>query len=276
MTKIKVGDQWLIFINHINFALVNCVHTKPNPTKEKTRNDLKLYHKSIVKIKKKHRLCAMFIKDKDKDTYTDYCRLRNQVRREARHAQKEFEKKIAASVKQQPKQLWSNAQCKTRTKSGICDLTYVEDNIKLSATTDNRNAEAHASIFSSVFTNEPSSNVTPSMPYVEAMSFCDKILFNHNAAYNKLSNLLPFKSQGPDYLHPFSLKSLCDIVCKPLAIIFQTSQDATSLRNIWKTANMSSICKNASQQYEIKKVGMKITRMIWIQHEYPISISENT
>ena len=48
----------------------------------------------------------------------------------------------------------------------------------------------------------------------------------------RLSNLLPFKSPGPDNLHPFVLKSLCDIVCKPLAIIFQTSLDTMSLPNI--------------------------------------------
>ena len=154
---------------------------------------------------------------------------------------------IAASVKQQPKLFWSYVQSKTRTKSGICDLTYFEDNIKLSATTDKRKADVLASFFSSVFTNEPSSDVAPSIPYVETISFCDKILFSHKAVYNKLSNILPFKSPGPDNLHPFVLKSLCDIVCKPLAIIFQTSLDTMSLPNIWKTANVSSIFKKGGR-----------------------------
>ena len=128
--------------------------------------------------------------------------------------------------------------------SGISDQTYNEDNIKLSAPTDNRKAEVLASFFSSVFTNEPSSDVTPSIPYAETISLSEKLLFNHNAVYNKLSNLLPFKSPGPDNLHPFALKPICDIVCKPLAIIFQTSLDTMSLPNFWKTANVSSIFKN--------------------------------
>ena len=98
-----------------------------------------------------------------------------------------------------------------------------------------------------MFTNEQPSDVTPSIPYVETISFCDKILFNHNAVYNKLSNLLPFKSPGPDNLHPFALKSLCDIVCKPLSIIFQTSLDTMSLPNIWKTVNASSISKKGER-----------------------------
>ena len=165
------------------------------------------------------------IKHRDKDTYINYCGLRNQVRWERRHAQMKFEKKIAASVKQQPKLFCSYVQSKTRTKSGICDLTYLEDNIKLFATTEKRKAEVLASFFSSVLTNEPSNDVTPSIPYTETISFCDKILLKHNAVDNKLSNLLPFKSPGPDGLHPFALKSPCDIVCKPLAIIFQTSLD---------------------------------------------------
>ena len=212
-----------------------------------TRNDIKLNHKTIVKIKKKQKLWKKYIKHKDKDTYINYCRLCNQVRWETCHAQREFEKKIAVSVKHQPKLFWSYVQSQTRTKPGICDQTYSEDNIKLSVTTDKRKAEVLASFFSSVFTNEPSSDVTPSIPHVETISFCDKILFNHNAVYNKLSNLLPFKSPGPDNLHPFVLKSLCDIVCKPLAIIFQTSLDTMSLPNIWKTANVSSIFKKGDR-----------------------------
>ena len=51
-----VDDQWLIFTNHVNSAHVNCIPTKTNPTKEKTRNDIKLNHKAIIKIKKKHKL----------------------------------------------------------------------------------------------------------------------------------------------------------------------------------------------------------------------------
>ena len=159
----------------------------------------------------------------------------------------ELERKIVASDKQQPRLFWSYVQSKTRTKSGICDLTYFEDNIKLSATTDKRKAEVLASFFSSVFTNEPSSDETPSIPYVETTSICDKIFFNHNVANNKLSNLLPFISPGPDINHPFVSKSLCDIVCKPLAIILKTSLDTMSLPNIWKTANVSSIFKNGDR-----------------------------
>ena len=116
--------------------------------------------------------------------------------------------------------------------SGICDITYFEDKIKLSATTDKRKAEVLASFFSSVFTNEPSSDVTPSISYVETISLCDKILFNHDAVYNILFNLLPFKLPGPEYLHPFVLK---------FAIIFQTSLDTMSLPYILDAANVSSI-----------------------------------
>ena len=91
----------------MNSAQVNCVPTKVSPTKEKTRNDLKLGHKAIVKIKKRHKLWKTFINYRDKGTYIDYCRLRNQVRCETRHAKNEFERKIAASVKQLPKIFWS-------------------------------------------------------------------------------------------------------------------------------------------------------------------------
>ena len=98
-----------------------------------------------------------------------------------------------------------------------------------------------------MITNEPSSDVTPSLPYFETISFCDKILFNHYAAYKKLSNLLPFKSQGPDNLNPFDLKSLRDIVCKHLAIVFKPSLNTISLPNLLKIANVSCIFKKGDK-----------------------------
>ena len=60
----------------------------------------------------------------------------------------------------------------------------------------------------------------------------------------KTIHSLAIQITGPVNLH---LKSLCDIVCKPLAIIFQTSLDALSLPNIWKTANVSSVFKNGDR-----------------------------
>ena len=74
---------------------------------------------------------------------------------------KEFEKKIAASVKQQPKLFWSYVQSKTRIKSEICDLTYFEDNIKLSATTDKRKAEVLACCCCCCCCRPHSTNVLP-------------------------------------------------------------------------------------------------------------------
>ena len=81
----------------------------------------------------------------DKDTCIDNCRLHSQVRWETHHVQEELERKIVASVNQQSKLFWSYFQSIARNKSGICDLTYFEYNIKLSAITDKRKAEVLAS-----------------------------------------------------------------------------------------------------------------------------------
>ena len=162
------------------------------------------------------------------DTDINYCRLSNRVQWETHHTQEEHARKMAASVKQQL--LWFYVQYKTRTESGICDPTYFKNNTKLSTTKDKKK-EVLTSFLSSMFTSVPTSEVIPSLPCVET-TFCDKILFNHNAVYKNLFNLLQFKSLGPDKLHPFVLKSQCDIVCKLIAISFQTSLDTMSLPNI--------------------------------------------
>ena len=54
---------------------------------------------------------------------------------------------MAESVKEPPKRFWLHVQYKIRTKSGICNLIYFDNNIKLSAMTDKKNAEVLAPFF---------------------------------------------------------------------------------------------------------------------------------
>ena len=78
-------------------------------------------------------------------------------------------------------------------------------------------------------------------PFVTKFSSTIKLLTrNYQISYHS-------NHQALVSFHPFALRSLCDIVCKLLAIIFQTSLDTMSLPNICKTTNVSSIFKKGDR-----------------------------
>ena len=54
--------------------------------------------------------------------YTEYCKARNQVRKSRRRIQKEFEMKLAAEAKTNPKAGYQYMNSKTKNREGVSDL----------------------------------------------------------------------------------------------------------------------------------------------------------
>ena len=71
--------------------------------------------------------------------------------------------------------------------------------------------------------------------------------FEPDSVLNELNKLKPFKSPGPDNLHPYVLKSIAETLCTPLARIFQSSLDSMRLPTIWKHANITAIYKKGDK-----------------------------
>jgi hypothetical protein len=176
-------------------------------------------------------------------TYTEYQRLRNQVRNLTRKAQKLQEKIIAKSVKSNPKKFWAYAQSKSKSKIGISDL--YKDGTKLTST-DTEKAEVLSDFFVSVFTNEDTEN----MPAIESQT--DKVLecikISEEMVKIKLDKLNTCKSPGPDQLHPRILKELSDILAKPINIIFNTTIKTGKIPDQWKYANITAIYKKGDKK----------------------------
>ena len=70
-----------------------------------------------------------------------------------------------------------------------------------------------------------------------------KIEITEEEVLEKLKNLNPSKSPGPDCLHPRVLKETADAIAKPLQIIFNKSLKEGTLPSQWKVANVTAIFK---------------------------------
>ena len=55
------------------------------------------------------------------------------------------------------------------------------------------------------------------------------------------------KAPGPDSVHPHILKTFADSLCKPLAIIYNSTLANETLPKIWKTGNITAIFKKGDK-----------------------------
>lgn len=69
------------------------------------------------------------MKNRQNDTYKEFCKIRNKVRNITRKQQKQFETNLALKSKSNPKAVWKYIKSKTQVTSDIPDLiTYNNNN----------------------------------------------------------------------------------------------------------------------------------------------------
>ena len=124
-------------------------------------------------------------------------------------------------------------------------------------------ANALNKYFKSVFTVEDNETIPnkgislhPSLPDFEITT---------QGVYNILSNCNPYKSPGPDCIHPYALKATAtEISPMQLTHIFQQSLDSGVVPTQWKHAYVSPIFKKAVKQI------LKITALFHL-HQWSVN-----
>ena len=208
-----------------------------------------LDRKTLRTRKKKYHLWKRFMETRDAKIYSEYCKCRNQLRRKTRNAIKVKEREIAKHAKNNPKLFWSYVKSKTKLRPAIPDLWTVKDGVKVQTTNDDEKANVLGAFFSSVFVKEPEnewklpSNQNPRQGKLS-------ILITEDIVSQKLKNLDPSKSPGPDALHPKTLEKVADEITKPLYMIYTTSLRTGKLPDAWKMANITAIYKNKGKKDE--------------------------
>jgi hypothetical protein len=215
--------------------------------KAKKHNDIPLDEKTIKKIKKKRRCWQRYMETRDGQKYQEYTRARNQVKGLVRKAKLEMEKRIARNAKENPKTFW-HASSKKKTKSGIAELKYKDDNGESKTTNgDKEMSEVLVNFFSSVFTKEPDGEKPPFNQVHIEKQFEDR-WFEENEIRKLLDEINPSKSPGPDGLYPKALRELSKVIARPLAIIFNASMEASKVPELWKLGNIAALIKKGGNQ----------------------------
>ena len=193
-------------------------------------------------IKKKHRCWTRYIETKSTDKYKEYVRARNKVNKIIRQAQKKLENKICNDIDKNPKLFWKYIQSKTAIKERIPDLKHGNT----VADTEELKSEALSDFFVSVFTKEPDTDL-PTVELPGHFPQMPEINVTPDMVYQKLKNLDPAKSVGPDQLHPRVLKEAAQELRTPLSYFYQATLQTGRIPKIWKTATISAIFKKGDK-----------------------------
>ena len=171
--------------------------------------------------------------------YNEYVRLRNDVKMAVKHAKKANEERIARDAKRNPKAFYQYVASKSKTKTGVCNLTKEDGTLTLN---DSEKAEVLSNFFSSVFTKDKLNEPVPDFN-TNVLNFLSKININKEHISKALNSLKVDKSPGPDNMHPRVLKELSHQLAYPLLLIFKKSMEQGKLPYQWKVAEVRPIFK---------------------------------
>ncbi|KAJ7420514.1 RNA-directed DNA polymerase from mobile element jockey [Pitangus sulphuratus] len=76
----------------------------------------------------------------------------------------------------------------------------------------------------------------------------DQLPVNPENVQDQLLQLDPYKSIGPDGIHPRILRELADVIAKPLSMIFEWSWEFREYPADWKLANVILIFKKGKKK----------------------------
>ena len=142
-----------------------------------------------ILIKKKHKLWRQFQNNKNQETWKEFKRVRNAVRKDSRNAIQTENLAVAKSCKENPKKFWKHVKSKTTTRSTIGNIKHVDNSGNtITITDETEKADVFAEYFSKVFTHE-STAAFQKLSIYDIVHVMGKIEITEEIIYNKLLKL---------------------------------------------------------------------------------------
>ena len=235
-----VNKTWNNIKEEIHNLMQKCI-PKHKPNNFPKLKPIWMTKKALRKIKRKYKMYKRWLKTSSGYNYQAYIIARNRCNKEVKKAKKAYEKHVANESKTNPRKFWKFVQDKLKVKKGISVLKKTDGQY---TENDFEKAETLNSFFASVFTREDKTNV-PNMQSSERSDgkALPDIIITPLAVQNKLKNLNPNKSQGPDRVPARVLKELGVELSKPLCYLFNLSIEIGIVPNDWRKAEVTSIFK---------------------------------
>jgi len=199
------------------------------------------YIKRLSRRKQRAYNCAR--RNNQPQHWTKYYSLKKECQRECRSAYNKYVSNMVDPNKNTvTKKLWSYIKSKRQDNiGGVGPIKYQGE----THTDPLSKANIFANYFSSVFTNEDTSNI-PTMDG-EPLPCIDAILIHVEGIAELLRNIDPNKANGPDQLPARFLKEVSLEIAPALTLIFQASLDQSKLPEVWKEALVVPVFKKGNR-----------------------------
>lgn len=243
-----VNSAWSAFKLILNEGINKYIpYTTGNNWKRKNSWQRPISSNMKTSIKKKHKLWHQFQKTKNQETWIEFKRVRNAVRKDSRIAIQKENVAVAKSCKENPKKFWKHVKSKSVTYSTIGNIKHIDSSGNtVSINDDAEKAEVFAEYFSKVFTYEPPDAFEKLNNFLLANAM-EEIDVTEEIVYKKLFKLKVDKSPGPDMIHPRILKETSVQITRALQLLFEMSLSTCALPDDWTSSIISVIHKKGSR-----------------------------
>ena len=203
------------------------------------RRPLWTNEKTIDAVKKKTEAYAKYRETRDASDYIKYRRASSQVKSTVRKAVRDFKKRITADAKSNPKGFFKYAKSKLKTRAGVSDLERADGTM---ASCDASKAEVLNTFFTSVFTNEDTTNI-PDFEHLLYNTQLTELTITQEGVRVYFKRLNKSKSPGPDGLHSCVLSELEEQLIEPFRQVFTKSMAEGEIPQDWKEGLVIPIFK---------------------------------
>jgi len=246
LKNMNVESCWLFIKEKIQEGIKEFIPTKIVSNKTKDKPPWMSY--TIKKnVKRKYKLFKRFLETDSSKDYKQYIEARNSTCKMIKKAKKCHEQNIASQAKANPKKFWKYVNSKRKCRENVAPLQREDGSL---ATEDKEKAELLVNFFSSVMTKEDKSNLDKmniSPGEKSQYEFITEVTITEAEVRNKLKDLNPNKSPGPDKIYPKVLKELHNELAEPIAQLFNKSFNEGKIPKDWKQAEITSIFKKGNR-----------------------------
>ena len=249
-----VEEHWKNISAKIHQATEDCL---PLVSRKKMKN-LFMNREGIQLRRKKSKAYAEYTRSKSEDAWKKYSKIRNKLRKWTRVIRRKFEANLIKNVKCKPKMLWKYINSRLKTRTRVEDLLR-EDG--LYARTASEKAEELHKFFATIFTEENHAQV-PELEDKSGGLSISTVDFNEIDIENRLKQLNPNKSPGPDGIIPRVLLESAKQLSSPFKKLFQSSMEQGIIPKDWKVGHISAVFKKGDRHSPANYRPVSLTSII--------------
>ena len=233
-----VQERWNIFKKEVALLVEKYI-----PTVDPKDYNAPWMNQILLRLwKKKSKAWERYSERKGHLRYSDYKKVAKKFKKKVRQSKRVYEKNLAKDVRYKKRSFFKYVNSKLTVRP---EITEIQNEEGVLVDNDKGICDILGKYFSSVHL-PVTDDVMPDMP----ASFDQEIrniIVTEKEVEEKLEKLKPYKSCGPDNIHPCVLKKAASAICKPLTMIFNLSLTVGMVPDDWTTANVTPIHKKGDR-----------------------------